>query len=115
MVAGTLPVTLDRYPQFMGDILALNCSCGYQTEALFVGCGASGPDFCRDLAICSHCSEVTTIRASKKKTCPTCQRQVVVVDVPVLATGGRDTVLLDASCPRCGEQALRVTEMGIWD
>ena len=100
----------------MGDILNLTCSCGYEAEELFVGCGMAGPDWCRDLAVCSHCREVVTIRTTtKRRSCPACRRAVVVVEVPALATGGGDSVLLDTPCPRCGEEAMRVTEVGIWD
>jgi hypothetical protein len=102
----------------MGDILHLQCSCGYEAEDLHVGCGMAGPDWCRDLAICSHCREVVTIRSSAKRRCPKCWRQVVVIGVPALAGGGgsaSEVVLLDTPCPRCGQEAMRVTETGLWD
>jgi hypothetical protein len=100
----------------MGDILNLTCSCGYEADNLFVGCGAAGPDWCRNLAVCSNCCEVVTIRTTaKRRTCPACRRAVVVVEVPALATGGGESVLLDTPCPRCGDEAMRVTEVGNWD
>jgi ribosomal protein L37AE/L43A len=104
-----------RHAARMGEILSVQCTCGYEADDLHVGCGLAGPDWCRDLAVCSHCCEIVTVRASKRR-CPACRRQVVVVGVPALATGGTsDTVLLDTPCPRCGQEAMRVTESGIWD
>jgi hypothetical protein len=101
----------------MGEILAISCTCGYAAEDLMVGCGMAGPDWCRDLAVCSHCSEIVTIRATvKRRACPACRRTVLVVPVPVFAGGGDDGgVLLETPCPRCGEEAMRVTETGVWD
>jgi len=100
----------------MGEILNLTCSCGYEAEDLHVGCGMAGHDWCRELAVCSHCCEIVTIRATaKQRGCPACRRKVAVVQLPVLATGGSESVLLDTPCPRCGQEAMRVTEVGIWD
>ena len=101
----------------MGEILHLTCSCGYEAEDLFVGCGMAGHDWQRDLAVCSHCCEVVTIRATKRRTCPICRHAVVVVELPVMAGGtGEDrSVLLDTPCPKCGQESMRVTETGIWD
>ena len=101
----------------MGDILNLTCSCGYEAEDLHVGCGLAGPDWARSLAVCSHCCEVVTIRPSRRRTCPACRRAVVMVEVPAMAGGGGDdgSVLLETPCPRCGEESMRVTEVGVWD
>ena len=100
----------------MGEILHLICTCGYEAEDLHVGCGMAGPDWCRDLAVCSHCCEVVTIRNTvKRQKCPLCRHAVAVVPIPALATGDTGSALLDTPCPRCGQEAMHVSQTGIWD
>src|SRR5689334_21936725 len=100
----------------MGEILYVQCSCGYESDDLHVGCGMAGHDWCRELATCAHCREVVTVRSTRRQRCPQCRRQIVLVQVPQLATGGRnDPVPLDALCPQCGKSEMRATEIGLWD
>ena len=99
----------------MGEILSLTCSCGYEADDLFVGCGMAGPDWCRDLAACSNCREIVTIRSTRGRSCPRCRRAVVVIQVPVLAGNHRGATPLEAPCPRCSRPTMQVTETGLWD
>src|SRR5262245_49903005 len=100
----------------MGEILTVQCSCGYEASDLFVGCGMAGHDWCRELATCANCREVVTIRTTRKRRCPRCRHALVIVQVPELAGGGsRGDVPLDAPCPTCGKEDMRVTTTGLWD
>ena len=77
----------------MGEINTLTGTVGFAAEGLIAGYGMAGPDWSRNLAVCSHCSQV----------------------VPAVSGGDAASVLLDTPCPRCGEEAMHVTETGVWD
>jgi hypothetical protein len=78
----------------MGDINTLSAAGEFAAEGRWAGYAMAGQDWCRDLAVCSHCSQV----------------------VPAAGGGGGAAgVLLDTPCPRCGEEAMRVSETGVWD
>ena len=78
----------------MGDINTMSGTGGFAAEGLIAGYGIAGPDGCHDLAVCSHCSQVVPAGAGR---------------------GDAASVLLDTPCPRCGEEAMRVTDIGVWD
>jgi hypothetical protein len=119
----------------MGDILRAACSCGFQSDALFVGGGMRNfMTFCGAPALCSSCSELHVLNyLDPRPSCPECGRPVSFYNDPQLTSefkvgGSAEPVFssrLEAStfllldvfyrCPRCDHFDMRFEPVGNWD
>jgi hypothetical protein len=94
----------------MGDILDVECACGYSERGLTVGCGMRHTHE-RRLTHCRTCRVVVSVRGdAKRPRCPHCRGQVTAIAAEI---DPRERGPL--SCPRCGERTLMILETGVWD
>jgi len=95
----------------MGTLIGAECYCGYSKE-LLEGCGMSGPESCRRIAVCDKCDHPMSLNiTTKEPRCSHCHSRrlrSLELDEDVLPITG-------LICPSCNQPTLRMEEVGLWD
>ena len=122
----------------MGSILQGRCTCGFDTDKIFVGAGfINFMDTCNAPAICPNCGELLVRNYMEKSNarCPVCHKGVTFYDDPSLndpsaefeeydylftwriADKDEFFKLADIKhlCPKCKNMTLKFEDKGCWD
>ena len=119
----------------MGSIIQAKCSCGYETESMFVGGGIStSTTNCTFPAYCDTCKVMLQADLiTKSLKCPTCYNEVVSYDEERISMNNNGygvfswsfsinnierTVRLTEQknlCPKCQQFTMGFVNLGNWD
>jgi len=118
----------------MGSVFCANCTCGYESEDLFLGGGMMNfHEVCNAPALCESCEEIILLNylAPAPYRCSKCKREALFYDTPSLkgellaklpvfawqVLGDKTFTLSDAyyACPKCKQKNLRFYDVGSWD
>jgi len=118
----------------MGSILQAKCSCGFNSEGLFVGGGFRNfLKVCSAPALCKRCSAIVVLNYLKKKNkCPSCKSEVIFYnDFSLQRKTKKEYPLFDWNigedegsfilpdtkyyCPKCNKLKMKFIRSGSWD
>ena len=114
----------------MGEILQSTCSCGYNSENLFVGVGMNFPETkaVYVLTLCENCESILAVNKNEKQNlCPHCKNEVILFDDPITVANssyqkppgikGKSNQKLEERyiCPKCKQRNMKFVEIGLWD
>ena len=103
----------------MGDIVIGLCSCGFQSDDLYLGVGMMG-GVDKTICYCSDCKKVQTEPSyNYPKICSDCEKDLVSYvsdedELEIKSEGSRSEVK-NYHCPSCRQESLLFHKCGLWD